>query len=128
MQDIEKFVAWIKTKGGQRALAAAISKKTPKDPLSQTAISNWVTRRFVPVERRALLETMGWDGPWEWPGEAPTVAGGYVTREEYGALDARLKAAEKSLEETRNALIGATGAIRLLATKSGSPEILALLK
>ena len=100
MQDIEKFVAWIKSKGGQRGLAATISKKFPKDPLSQTAISNWVTRRFVPVERRSQLETLGWDGPWEWPAEAPAPAGGpYLTEKDFAEWRGYWRAGTERLAE-----------------------------
>lgn len=90
MQSIEEFEVWVKTKGGQKALAAAFSKRFPKEkPISQTAVSNWVTRRLIPAERRAQLKILGWDGPWEWPAEPAPPANG-VTREEFLKLETAL--------------------------------------
>ena len=118
---------WIKAEhGDQGGLAAALKPKVAKN-----TVSSWKTgRNGIPPEYQRQLRRMGYDGPW--PQEAiqdPTAgSGAFVTREEYGALAARLEAAEKTLKETRDALVGATGAIRQLALKSGSPEIQALLK
>ncbi|MEO7957631.1 MAG: hypothetical protein ABIW76_13170 [Fibrobacteria bacterium] len=101
MQNIEDFESWVKTKGGQRGLAHAFSRKFPKEkPISQTAVSNWVTRRVIPVDRRPQLKAMGWDGPWEWADE-PILS--TITREEFaefrGATKAELSLLRDGLEK-----------------------------
>ncbi len=99
MPTIEEFVSWVKTKGGQKGLAAAFAKKFPKEkPISQTAVSNWVTRRGIPIERRPQLELLGWKGPWEWPEEALAPAGDFTPREDYWKLVGRVEALERLVQ------------------------------
>jgi len=56
----------VKAQGGQKGLAAKITEKTG-EKIGQSGISAWYSERKIPVERRAVLEEMGWRGPWEWP-------------------------------------------------------------
>ena len=74
MQTLEDFEAWIRNKGGQNALVELFKEKFGADVgLSQSAISNWVTRRKIPLgPRREQLEDLGWAGPYEWPDPVTT--------------------------------------------------------
>lgn len=97
MADIEEFEAWVKGKGGQKALAASIRKKFGEEiQISQTAISNWISRREVPPGKRAALKWAGWNGPYEWPEEAKEgpapAAGPYATASDLAELRGALRA------------------------------------
>lgn len=82
---LEDFEAWIKTWGGQDGLATAFKKKFGKgSQISQTAISNWVSRRRIPVEKRSALKEMGWPGPYEWPEEKSPANGTAGSMSSYG--------------------------------------------
>lgn len=107
MADIEEFEAWVKSKGGQKALAASIRKKFGEEiQISQTAISNWISRREVPTGKRAALKWAGWNGPYEWQEEAqeaPEPSAAALTRDDFlkaiGALETRLKDLESVIED-----------------------------
>jgi len=105
MANIEEFESWVKTKGGQKGLAEAFSKRFPKEkPISQAAISNWVTRRAIPLERRPQIKAMGWAGPWDWPPDPEAIlmpdAVSRVEFAEYrGKVDEKLSTLKDGLEK-----------------------------
>lgn len=127
MQSIEDFEAWVKTKGGQKGLVGAFVRRFPKEKaISQTAVSNWVTRRVIPLERRPQLKILGWDGPWEWPQEvAPAPAAPTVTREEFdrwaGRIE-RLEADVRALLPMGQALRDLDERVQKLNQRPGSRE------
>lgn len=117
---------WIKGRFGSQV---AFSEKMGIHP---TRVSRWLKGQDgISTDYQDAIRGMGYEGSWPKEEAQDALAGGpapYVTREEYGALNARIEALEKDLKEARNALTGATGAIRQLALKAGSPEIEALLR
>lgn len=72
MPTLEEFAKWVEDQGGPGDLAAKIKERFgQKIKISQSAVSNWVSRGRVSEEKIPYLKEMGWLGPYEWEKPVP---------------------------------------------------------